>query len=451
MKKILTNNIALKLISLFFAAIFWMVVVNIDDPEVTRSISGISVSVLDDNLILEQNQVYSIVSGDTVAITVTGPRSQVDKMTKDDFIAQAPFSEKSNVDAVPIYVSFRNSKYEKNCEIIQKNMTMKLFVENIVSKTYEIVMNNVGNEMAGYMIGKKSLSPSTVTVTAPESIINLISRAQVDVDISNRSEDFSEELAIMYYKETGSPVNLGEHTNVSIEKTNLSAQVYSIKEVPLKFGSIGNVADGYELIEIMSNKQTVKIAGTDVNQIDSIILPDELLDISGADKDVVSKIDIGAQLPSGATLVDEENDKYVTVTAKIGRLIRNTYSLPISEIDMNNIPEGLVAEFNEQSIEVQLVGLQSAYDSFSMGVLNAYVDLRNAKEGVNEVIVRLTIPKGLKLYSEVRANVTILVKQTETTPAETTIKDQPTTTQNSETTKPTEETTTGDNETNGEE
>ena len=46
-------------------------------------------------------------------VTVKGPRSMVDKMTKDDFYAQAPFSEMSNVNAVPIYVLFRNSKYER--------------------------------------------------------------------------------------------------------------------------------------------------------------------------------------------------------------------------------------------------------------------------------------------------------------------------------------------------
>lgn len=415
MKKTLTNNIALKLVSLFFATIFWLVVVNIDDPEVTRSISGIPVNVLDESVITDQNQVYNIVSGDTVTINVTGPRSQVDKMTKDDFLAEAPFSEKSNVDAVPIYVSFRNSKYEKSCEITQKTRTMKLQVENIVSKSYEIVINNIGNEMAGYMVGKESLSPSTVTVTAPESVINVISRAQVNLDISGHTENFNEELAIVYYTETNSAVNLGEHTNVSTETTNVSVQIYSIKEVPLKFGSIGNVADGYELVEITSNKQTVKIAGIDVNHVESIVFPDELINISGASENVVVNIDVAAQLPSGTALVDEEHDAVVTVTAKIEQLIRNTYSLPISEIDMNNLPEGLKAEFAEQSISFRLIGLQSAHDAFNMGDLNAYVDLRNAREGVNEVIVRMTLPDGLKLNSEVRANVLVSSEQAETT------------------------------------
>lgn len=415
MKKTLTNNIALKLISLFFAAIFWIVVVNVDDPEVTRSISGIPVIVLDEGVITNQNQVYEIASGDMVSITVTGPRSQVDKMTRDDFLAEAPFSEKSNVDAVPIYVSFRNSKYEKTCEINQKTRTMKLQVENIVSKSYEININKTGNETAGYMIGKESLSPSTVTVTAPESIIDIISKVQVNLDVSGHTESFSEELTIMYYTETGSMIAMNDHVSVSTKTTNVSVQMYSIKEVPLKFGSTGTVADGYELVEITSNKQTVKIAGTAVNQIDSIELPDELINISGATQNVVVNIDVAAQLPSGTTLVDEENGSVVTVTAKIEQLVRHTYNLPISEIDMHNLSEDLKAEFLEQSISFRLTGRQSVHDAFNMGDLNAYVDLRNAREGINEVIVRMTVPEGLKLSSEVRANVQVTAIQEETT------------------------------------
>lgn len=415
MKKMLTNNIALKIISLFFAAIFWLIVVNIDDPEVTRSISGIPVNVLDAKVITEKNQVYNIVSGETVAITVTGPRSQVDKMNRDDFLAEAPFSEKSNVDAVPIYVAFRNSKYEKSCVIKQKNMTMKLQVEDIVSKTYEIAIYNSGTEMAGYMVGKATVSPTTVTVTAPESVINIISKVQVNVDVSKNAESFSEDVTIRYYTETGSAVNLGEHASVTNDMANVSVQMYSIKEVPLKFGSTGTVADGYELVEIAGNKQTVKIAGTNVNQVESIVFPDELINISGATKDVVVDVDVAAQLPSGVSLVDEKNDATVIATAKIEKLIWKNYSLPISEIDMNNLPEGLEAKFEEQNVNVRLSGLQTAHDSFNMGDLNAYVDLRNVIEGRNEVIVKMTIPDGLKLSADVRANVLISKEQSETT------------------------------------
>ena len=74
MKKILTNNIAYKLLSLFFAVIFWLIVVNIDDPEVTRTIQGIPVTTLDEEVITEKNQVYTILSGKEVTVTIKGQK-----------------------------------------------------------------------------------------------------------------------------------------------------------------------------------------------------------------------------------------------------------------------------------------------------------------------------------------------------------------------------------------
>jgi YbbR domain-containing protein len=190
MKKLLTNNVSLKLLSLLFAVIFWLIVVNIDDPEVSRTIQGISVTVLDEEVITGNNQVYNIVSGEEVTITVKGPRSEVDRMTKDDFVAEAPFSEKSNVDAVPIYVTFRNSKYEKDCEITQKTMSMRLEIENIVTKSYEIGINHTSNLTSAYYLGKENIEPKSVTISAPESVINQIENVMVDVDLSSHTEDF---------------------------------------------------------------------------------------------------------------------------------------------------------------------------------------------------------------------------------------------------------------------
>ncbi len=406
MKKILTNNIGFKLLSLLFAIVFWLIVVNIDDPEVTRTIQGIPVTTLDEDVITGNNQVYQVISGNEVTITVKGPRSMVDRMTKDDFLAEAPFSEKSNVDAVPVYVSFRNSKYEKDCEITQKTMSMKLSIENIVNKSFEININHVSELSSSYYLGKESITPKTVSVSAPESIINQIENVAVDVDLSSHTEDFSMPLNIKYYTGTGSEVSLGVNSSVNTSTATYSANIYQVREVPLKCGYVGNVADGYELVEVTSEKSTIRIAGPDANLIDSIVLPDELLNLSKATADVSVEADIAALLPSGVYLCNP-NDAVMKITAKIEKLVTSTYRIPVSEIDKTNIPAGFSAEISEQSINVRLIGLEKEHSSFSVNDLNAYVDLKNTVEGNNEVIVRFTLPNGLKLVDEVRVNVLI--------------------------------------------
>ena len=85
MRKLLTNNILYKLIALVFAMLLWLVVVNISDPTVTRTISGIPVERVDESVLTEQGKIYVVVEGNTASISVKGPRSIVDKLDSDDF------------------------------------------------------------------------------------------------------------------------------------------------------------------------------------------------------------------------------------------------------------------------------------------------------------------------------------------------------------------------------
>lgn len=413
MKKILTNNIGLKLLSLLFAIVLWLVVVNIDDPKVTRTIQGIPVTILDEEVITDNNQIYTVVSGKEVSITVSGPRSLVDKMTKDYFIAEAPFSEKSNVDAVPIYVSFRNSKYDKDCEITQKTMSMRLNIEPIVNKDFEIDISHSGELSSSYYLGKETITPLTVNVSAPETLINQIEYVQVEPDLSSRTSDFTTQLSIKYYTEMGKLLNLGSDVSVNTDTVTYTATIYQVREVPIKYGYTGRVADGYELVEITSGKNTVKIAGPDAALIENIVIPDELINVSGAQANVTVEADISALLPSGVYLCNE-TDSIIQVTAKIEKLITNTYHIPVSGIDKNNIPPGYTAEISEQNISISLTGLGAAHNEFSVNNVNAYVDLRNTVEGNNEVIVRLTIPNNLKLVNEVKVNVVLTKESTGT-------------------------------------
>lgn len=426
MKKILMDNFGFKLLSLLFAIILWLVVVNIDDPKVTRTISGISVTILDEQLVTDNSQVYSVISGNEVTISVTGPRSMVDKMDKDDFIAEAPFSEKSNVDAVPIYVSFRNSKYDKECEITQRTMTMKLDIENVIEKSFDISIEHSSELTSAYYLGKETIESDTVTVSAPESVINLIENVKVKPDLSSKTEDFTTQLNIKYYTSTGTEVDVGNNFTSSISTVTYSANIYKIREVPLKFGYVGKVEDGYELVEITAEKTTIKIAGPSASSVDSIVFPDELINISDAKENIIVEADITRLLPSGVYLCDN-SDSTIKITAKIEELITKTYRIPVSEIDKNNIPQGYTAEIVEQNINLNLTGLQKEHDAFSINDISAYVDLKNTIEGNNVVIVKLDIPGNLKVTNEVTVNVLIKkvdMEETTTVPQTTEYKEE---------------------------
>ena len=60
-KKWITNNWQIKLISVLLAAIIWVVVVNVDDPVQTVTIPNISIEIANDDLFREQGKTYTVI------------------------------------------------------------------------------------------------------------------------------------------------------------------------------------------------------------------------------------------------------------------------------------------------------------------------------------------------------------------------------------------------------
>ena len=104
MKKKLTNNLFLKILSVIFAFFLWLVVVNIDDPDVTDIIVGIPITIINEEKITEQGQIYHIEFpvNQSGSIIVKGARSIVDKLKPSDIKATVDFSDVSSVGAVTI-------------------------------------------------------------------------------------------------------------------------------------------------------------------------------------------------------------------------------------------------------------------------------------------------------------------------------------------------------------
>ncbi|MBR3643458.1 MAG: hypothetical protein IKN57_08130, partial [Parasporobacterium sp.] len=90
MKKLLTDNIGLKILALLVATVLWVVVVNVDDPVVEKRFSGVTVEVANAEAITRQNKTYEILdNSDTITVIVKGKRSILDQMSKDYIKATA--------------------------------------------------------------------------------------------------------------------------------------------------------------------------------------------------------------------------------------------------------------------------------------------------------------------------------------------------------------------------
>ena len=62
MKKVIsliTKNFGLKILAVVFAVIFWMIVVNVDDPEMSKQFS-VPVTIENENVVTDMGKVYEV-------------------------------------------------------------------------------------------------------------------------------------------------------------------------------------------------------------------------------------------------------------------------------------------------------------------------------------------------------------------------------------------------------
>ena len=130
------GHIGYKISAVLLAIVAWLAVANISDYQTTRQISNIPVTQINGDVLDELDQVYDVVSGDTVDIIVKGRRSVVGTLDKDDFTAIADLSTMSITDTVSISVEAKSNTVQSEINITCVDNTMKLNLEEKVTQQF---------------------------------------------------------------------------------------------------------------------------------------------------------------------------------------------------------------------------------------------------------------------------------------------------------------------------
>jgi len=141
MRKKLTNNLGLKLLSLLFATIIWLIIVYTYDPASTATYV-LDVSILNEDAITSLNKVYEVIEGDQVTISVKGNTSLINSLKTSDFKATADISKLSPTYHADIDVVCTKSN---NVEInfVGKVRMLEIRLEDVAEKQFKGIVIDV--------------------------------------------------------------------------------------------------------------------------------------------------------------------------------------------------------------------------------------------------------------------------------------------------------------------
>ena len=115
MKNKLTRNIGLKIASVFFAIILWMVVTSVNNPINTKTYDNIPVKLLNTELITESGQIYEVLEDTDVIgrVTIRAPRTVLSEIKEENVIATADVAELSSLDTISIKLTTNIANRDK--------------------------------------------------------------------------------------------------------------------------------------------------------------------------------------------------------------------------------------------------------------------------------------------------------------------------------------------------
>lgn len=407
----LINNIVLKLLAIVFAIALWMVVVSINDPTIRRA-GTVSVTLQNQDYLTEMGK-YSDILGEsnTVTFYYSTNKSTYENLSSSDFSARADL-EKIEYNAsngtwrVPVVVT--PTKYATKINIESKDLYLDMTLEDSSSKQFFIRAVANGTVADGCALGDVTISDrNVVQVSGPASVVGMIDSVVAAANVEGMASDITDDVVLEFLDKDGNAIDTTK-LQLSIKTVSIRAQILGTKDVALEFSTSGETADGYRVKGITNSPQQVRVKGekADLNVLDKIVIPTEVLDLTDVTESIEKVVDISAYLPKGISLVINGEAK-VNVSIEIEPIETRVFRVPISNIVLDGLKSGYVAFYGEDYIDITVTAGKSQLAELSGTGLTGVIEAENLGIGTYTVNVIMDLDTEIYTVSELTIELTL--------------------------------------------
>ena len=406
MRKKLTNNLGMKIISLMLAIVFWLVVITMEDPEQTKPLE-LPVTKINEELIRENDKTYEVIEGNTVTITVRARQSVLKDLTAKDFEAVADFANLSFTGAVPIEITvLRNS----NQVTIEKgaNTMMRVSIEDLSSVDKMVATKAEGTVITGKALGNVSVEPNIIRIEGAKTTIDRISSVYAIVNVSGISNDCSFVVDPVLYDSNGNKIDSTDIT-FSEESLKVNVSLLDTKTVPVKWTINASPAEGYGIESSDFSPAEVEIAGSQdvLDKINEIALDDYVAE--GISENVEAEMDLEAIVKGmGAVLVHPETDKTAKLAIKVSEYSRLGASVNFDSVELiGKSDEYTYSVIGDSTISYILYGMDTTFETLDRSKMEFSLDVTGLEPGIHTVNLQMTANQKVSLASEVPVKIKI--------------------------------------------
>ena len=383
-----TNTQKLKtvILSVFLAVIVWFMVIYVNDPDITTTVSDLNVRFVGEMSLRDKK--LAVTGKDKIhelSVVVTGKRSDLMNFM-DDIYVQVDVSdidatgeynlsgvisipttrisvEKEKYGDIPITVSVEKEKYGD----------IPITVEPLEMKDIEVTVKQTG--MLKDKIVKSSVNNPTVTITGAKSEIDEVAGAIATVDVSSIQEDGVENVNYLLTDTNGELINKNETIESARSYVEVVNTIYDAKLLPVVPRLSAELDKEYILKadKSFATPASVTVGVDETNTDDKVIA---LIDKVPSDGFGEYELEL-----SSGMYIPEDNKK---VKYKLDIVKKAVAQLELT-VQAQNVQSGLTAKINNKLI-AQVWGEEGKITTDNV---KAYVDVSGLGAGTYNLPVKI--------------------------------------------------------------
>ena len=396
-KKRIFKNADIKLLAFIMAIILWFYISSEYNITAERyydiEIRPINLA---DNLSIR-------VIRDKISVGIEGPKNILDSLSSQQIVGTVDLKNTVEPGEYRIEANVIIPKNTNITKIIPNEVIVE--IEKILEQDFQVEYNLIGLPERGYSLeGEPDINPKQVTLNGPNSLLEKIEQARVDIDISSIKEDLITDKIVSIYDRNGEEIK-----DILVKPNIVSVSIkvgegYPEKILPVKPRIIGKPAPEYFISKIEANPSDIEVYGnySKISKIDFLeTIP---IDVNGITKTLTVKI---PPIIGEGIYISDEQESLIEVQIHVMEKEEELLFENIKIIKRDASPF-VNYQLIPETVDVKISGKYNDIKNVTEDDIIAFVNLLDIE--IEKTKVEVELPSGINLIEVIPEEVNIYIK-----------------------------------------
>lgn len=386
--KNLTRHPWTKLFAVIFAVMLWSYVISVTDVKRSITLTNMSVSLTGDtqlgnaDLALLENPVAALKN---VSVELSVANKDISKINQSNVTIYADVSGITEPGEHVVKLGAR-SQYAATIENISP-ASVTVIVENMSSRAVPTEAEAIGRLASGYWNSIPRVTPDSVQIYGPKSLVEQVEVAHASVDITDSTGTVRVPLSFTLRDGKGNVISSDQLT-VNTSAVTVSLQILPKKKYQLTDAHLvtGEPMEGYRIKEISVTPETLELASREEELAN---LPDDVRELPLLDPVDISGLSESKSF-SRKLQIPDNMEYYSASTVYIEvEIEEDTETVPLLlPIEHYGLGESYSAAFEPVSATLLVTGQKDVVENINPSRFQIFAELTGLEPGTHTVALK---------------------------------------------------------------